>query len=180
MYRRVFIGINLPEVVKKKLAQKASKWPDLPVKWTIADNLHITLAFLGQVKDESLVDICARLRQAVSKIDFFEIELTKIRLGPNENKPRMIWASGKKSKDLKKLQEAAEESAGVFIRRKREFRPHVTLGRVQKHKWNLSETAPFFEEKINFIVPISSVEVMESVIENGQRKYLLLESCSLK
>ncbi|MBI4101693.1 MAG: RNA 2',3'-cyclic phosphodiesterase, partial [Candidatus Nealsonbacteria bacterium] len=51
MRHRIFLAINLPENVKKKLADFKSKWPDLPCRWTKAENLHITLVFLGSVSD---------------------------------------------------------------------------------------------------------------------------------
>jgi len=43
--RRVFIAINLPGNIRKKLAEYQKKWPELPIRWTKQDNIHITLVF---------------------------------------------------------------------------------------------------------------------------------------
>ena len=47
MSNRIFIAVNLPENVKKKLAEYEENWLDLPIRWTKKENLHITLVFLG-------------------------------------------------------------------------------------------------------------------------------------
>ncbi|HEB01428.1 MAG TPA: WecB/TagA/CpsF family glycosyltransferase, partial [Candidatus Portnoybacteria bacterium] len=39
----IFVAINLPSEIKKKFLSFQQKWPDLPVRWTKEENLHITL-----------------------------------------------------------------------------------------------------------------------------------------
>lgn len=180
MQRRIFIAINIPGQVKKRLIQKIEKWQDLPVRWVFEDNLHITLNFLGYIEDEKLPEICSTVRKAVEKFEGFEISLTKIIPGPSEKQARMIWAAGEKSEELKKIVEQIEKQLGIFVNSKKEFRPHITLGRIKKEKWNHLPAAPEIDEKINFVIPVGNVEILESVFEEGKRKYLLLESCPLK
>lgn len=179
MQRRIFIAINIPGQVKKRLVQKIEKWQDLPVRWVFEDNLHITLNFLGYMDDEKIPEICEVVREAVQKSQSFEVSLSKIIIGPSENQPRMIWAAGEKIEELKILVEIIEKSLGIFLREKRNFSPHVTLGRIMKIKWAKLYEKPEINEKINFVIPVDTVEILESVFEEGKRKYLLLESCSL-
>ncbi|MCX6765883.1 MAG: RNA 2',3'-cyclic phosphodiesterase [Candidatus Moranbacteria bacterium] len=177
--RRVFIGINLPNQVKKRLAQKIEKWRDLPVRWTLEENLHITLAFLGYIEDSVLPDVCSAVREASCQFHGFDLELSKITFGPNVNQIRMVWAVGEPNEELKLIQEEIEKRLKIFEREKREFRPHVTLGRIRKEKWARLPETPAIDEKINLLVPVESIEILESVMEEGKRKYLLLESCPL-
>ena len=73
--RRIFIAINLPENIKKKLADYREKWPDLPARWTKTDNIHITLVFLGYVSDEQIPEICKAAEETVSKYNSFDVNL---------------------------------------------------------------------------------------------------------
>ncbi len=180
MQRRIFIAIEIPEPVKKRLIQKTEKWADLPVRWGRVENLHITLAFLGYIDDEKIPGICDSVSVAVKNLEPFEISLNKIITGPPENQPRMIWAAGEKSEKLKVLAEKIEKSLGTFRREKKNFSPHITLGRIMRGKWAKLPAKPEISEKINFVIPVDKVEIMESVFEEGKRKYLLLESCLLK
>lgn len=185
MQRRIFIAIEIPEPVKKRLMQKTEKWADLPVRWGRVENLHITLAFLGYLDDEKILGICDSVNNAVKNLEPFEIFLNGIIIGPSENQPRMIWAAGEKSEELKILVEEIEKSLarldsarlGTFRREKKNFSPHATLGRIMKEKWAKLSEKPEIDEKINFVIPVDKVEIMESVFEEGKRKYLLLESC---
>ncbi len=180
MQRKIFIAIEIPEQVKKRLVQKTEKWRDLPVWWGRVENLHITLAFLGYIDDEKIPSICDSVNDAVKNLEPFEISLNEIIIGPSENQPWMIWAVGEKSEELKILVEEIEKSLGIFQREKKNFRPHMTLGRIMKEKWIKLPEKPAIREKINFIVPVSEIVIYESVMEKGKRKYLLLESFSLK
>lgn len=180
MQRRIFIAIEIPEPVKKRLMQKTEKWVDLPVRWGRIENLHITLAFLGYIDDEKIPGICNSVNNAVKDLEPFEISLNGIIIGPSENQPRMIWAAGEKSEELKTLVEKMEKSLGVFRREKKNFSPHITLGRIMKENWAKLPEKPEINEKINFVIPVDKVEILESVFEEGKRKYLLLESCFLK
>jgi RNA 2',3'-cyclic 3'-phosphodiesterase len=179
MQRKLFIAINLPGEVQKRLFQKTEKWRDLPVKWTSKDCLHITLVFLGHVEDDILPETCKSVSDAVGDLEPFEIRLSEITTGPSENRPRVIWAVGEKSKELKELVERIEKSLGVYARDKKEFASHVTLGRIQGVKWKMLPSVPEIKEKVNLIIPIDQVEILESVLEDGKRKYLLIESCQL-
>lgn len=202
MQRKIFIAVNLPQAVKKRLYQKTEKWRDspphqkikvntlsknqtnfwcggLPVKWTSEDNLHIALVFLGYLEDEKIPGACLAVRQASENFQSFEISLNKIILGPNANQAKMIWTVGDKSDELKKLQEEIEKELGIFVREKKEFHPHVNMGRIRHEKWIELPENPIINEKINFVIPVESVEILESITENGKRKYLLLEDCPL-
>ncbi len=180
MHRRVFVGIDLPAQVKKRLAQKMEKRQDLPVRWALEDNLHVTLSFLGYVNDSVLADICAKVRRACEDNEIFDIMLEEIVIAPSPQEPRMIWVEGLPSENLKRLQESIERELGIFQKKKRTFRPHVTLGRIRKEKWKKLPEIPEIREKFSALIPVESVEIFESVVEEGKRRYLLLESCPLK
>lgn len=164
MQRRVFIAINLPEGVKKKLSSFQLKWPELPCRWTKKDNLHITLEFLGYLTDEEIVELCQRTRQIASEKPAFTIKLTKISYGPTDKKPvRMVWVIGDKIKEL-----------GIT--------PHITLGRLKLWQFRQMEPEerPEINENIDSSFEVNSIEVMESRLKRSGPDYTILESCPLK
>jgi RNA 2',3'-cyclic 3'-phosphodiesterase len=180
MQRRIFIGIGLEDNVKNKLSKVIEKWNELPVKWSSADNLHITLLFLGFINDEELVKICENLNRAVEDVRSFYLEMKEIKLSPDARNPKMIWYSGEASQELKELHEKIEKSLDVYQVSKKTFSPHVTLGRIKAGKWKLQENIPMIGEEMGLVVPVVEICVFESIFENGKRKYEIIESYPLE
>ena len=181
MQRRIFIGIDLPGQVKKRLAQKIEKWKELPIKWLKEDNFHITLSFLGYLEDEDLSRICESISDASNDTDMFDIELDKIELGPEKGKDaRLVWFSGQSNEELKNLQQKIEKTLGIFKAEKKEFYPHVTMGRIRKNKWQALEIIPEIDEDFKVSIPVEEVSVFDSRSEETAGKFAIIESCSLR
>ena len=184
---RVFIAINFPEDIKKKLATYQEKWPELPARWTKKESLHITLVFLGYISDEEIVETCKIVKEVAQKHQPFSISLNKVCYGPpqNQNKPpRMVWAEGDKSADLARLKNDLEKSlVGKvnFSLENREFSPHITLSRIKTWEWKKiePEERPDIEENIDLSFSVESIEIMESELKRGGAEYIVLESIQL-
>ena len=199
MRHRIFIAVNLPESVKKRLLEYQSRWPELPARWTKENNLHFTLAFLGYILDEELPEICKITEGVASRHSPFDVKLTKIMYGPPKKiPPRMIWAEGEGSEEFTLLRDDLEKSLSgsdqirfspenrAFSPRKgarppRGFSPHITLARIQTFNWRRiePEERPEVNENINISFEVSSIEVMESVLKRGGAEYTILESVPL-
>lgn len=178
--RKIFIGIRLPEYVKKRLSEKMEKWKNLPIQWSFEENLHITLLFIGYINDEAMIDICDKTRKAAEKTGGFDIKFEKIGFGPDEKNPRMVWLSGEANENLRNLVENLEKELGIAKTFRNEIRPHVTLGRIRQTVWKNLPEPPEVKEKLSISVPANSIDVVESVLEKGKRKFITLESCPLK
>ncbi|XOB46441.1 MAG: RNA 2',3'-cyclic phosphodiesterase [Candidatus Nealsonbacteria bacterium] len=188
MPHRIFIAINLPEKIKKKLADYQTNWPELPVRWTKKENLHITLVFIGYARDEEIPEICKITKEIAEKNRVFTINLKKICYGPPKKMPpRMVWASGEKSEELGKLQQGLENSllastAKKFIKpEKRAYSPHITLGRIKAWEFRQiePEERPNVNEDISLSFEVNSIEVMESQLKRTGAEYTILESIPL-
>lgn len=187
MKRRIFIAINLPEEIKKKLVGCQGKWLELPIRWTKKDNLHITLFFLGYLSDEELLEICKVTKEVASQNSSFSINLKRIYYGPPKKMPpRMVWAEGEKSTELGKLQKDLENSLlSSSIKgteaEDRPYAPHITLGRIKDWEFRQMEPEerPEVNEDINLSFEVNSVEIMESQLKRGGPEYTVLESAQL-
>lgn len=182
--KRVFIAINLPESVKKRLGEFQEKYDYLPVRWTKEPSLHLTLIFIGYVSDEQMLEVCRAARQVASGFTPFFINFKRIILGPPGKPPRMIWLEGEVSKELSELKNQLEEgllncNSGFNHQEKRLLRPHITLARIKMEQWRQMESKPVIEENFEAQVPVASIEVMESDLKYDGAEYAVLESCEL-
>jgi len=78
--RRLFIAVNLPENIKKKLIDYQRKWIELDPKyihWVRESNLHITLVFIGYVGDEEMLEICHLAKEVIGKYLLFQEKPTR-------------------------------------------------------------------------------------------------------
>lgn len=183
--RRIFIAINLPSEVKRKLLSYQRQWQDLPVRWIKPDNLHITLVFIGYINDEELLEICKATHQVAERHKAFNINLERVLLGPPNRPPRMIWAEGEISKELARLRNDLEktllDSAGSGYNRRepRAFRPHITLARIKQREWKKLAPKPEIKQALAASILVGSIEVMESQLKKTGAEYSILESIKL-
>lgn len=175
--KKIFVEINIPDQIKRRLMQKIIQWKELPVKWIKEENLHITVSFIGYVDESVVPDICQKINEAVADLEAFELAFDRIELGPNTDDPKMIWFSGKPSKELGKLSETIEQELDMHPQQHKEFCPHITLGRIRKIKWDALPQKPVINEKFVVTMAVESVSVMDS--RGGGTEYVPLEECLL-
>lgn len=180
MRHRIFLAINLPDNVKQKLSEYQKRWPELPVRWTKKENLHITLVFLGYATDEETAEVCEIVKETAPKHSPFFIKLNKILYGPSKKMPpRMVWARGEGAKECLSLQNSLAKA--LSFQEERSFSPHITLGRIKTWEWRKleEEERQDIAEDIDLSFKVNSVEVMESQLKKGGPVYTVLESCQL-
>ncbi len=175
--KKIYIEIQIPDPVKRRLAKKIEMWGDLPIKWNKEDSLHLTVSFVGYVDESVIPEICAKVSEAVENIESFDLELTKIVLSPDINDPRMVILSGEVSNELGNLHGAVQDALGMKTQQYKQFRPNLMLGKIRKEKWDQLAEKPVFDEKVHIIVPVDYVSVMES--KGGGAAYVSLEDCPL-
>jgi RNA 2',3'-cyclic 3'-phosphodiesterase len=128
--KRLFVSIELPESITKRLAELD---PHLRgVRWLEPRQMHLTLAFLGNVPAEIQETLSEKL-QAISWKPFF---LPLIGLGtfPSKGWPKIIWIGvGSGHPHLFQLHKRVQEAilAAGLEPDLRSFHPHVTLARCR-------------------------------------------------
>ena len=183
---RIFIAINLPADVKKRLAGYQKKWADVPAKWTAPDNLHITLLFLGDITDQDLAQACQAVKEIAGRHNSFNITLNKVAYGPEDKlPPRYIWAGGEASQEAVALKRELEDALFENIKFKLDknvFTPHITLARIKEWEWRAinPEERPEVGEDIDMVFTVESIEVMESELTKQGPHYIVVESHQLQ
>lgn len=179
MKRKIFLSINLPDRSKNRLVGATQEWQILPVKWTKIDNLHLTLVFLGYTETDDLEDICQKVSYAAGKSQIFDIGFDTIRLFPSKEDPKMICLTGDPDENLKNLVADIEDALEISRGPKKIFRPHITLGRIRKHKWEALEPQVEILQKFDLVVSAETVDVMASDFERDGNIYSVIQSCPL-
>lgn len=180
--RRLFVGISLSEALKKRLVRDMSAWT--PAKealiLTVPDNLHVTLFYLGFVEEEEVPEVCRKVGEASQGIPSFELTFTEMALVDGPEHPKMIWLTGEPSEPLKNLREAVEKTFSSFVASKKSFRPHVTLAKIKKAKWQKLPEKPKLKDGVLFVDPVESISVFESLSINGKRRYEAIDTFPLQ
>ena len=137
---RTFIAIPVPESIGQRLTRlQAELSPEVPgCRWTASSPFHMTLAFLGDVRNRDLNELCRAVAAAAEPFDRFELQVAGLGAFPSPRKPRVVWA-GATAADLAPLSElrAAVVQAATRVGYRSDdprFHPHLTLGRIKSDR----------------------------------------------
>ncbi len=108
-----------------------------PFRWALPEQLHLTLAFLGDVQEWRLDELLERLARAAARRAAFELAIAGGGAFPNVGRAKVIWAgldcaTGEGAVELGRLATGARAAAaksGIEVGGAR-FRPHVTVARL--------------------------------------------------
>ena len=95
MTRRTFVAIELPVDLRDRLsrcaAAMAGEWTDGGLRPAAADNIHLTLRFLGDTEEELAPALTAGLDKIAAALAPFHIATDQIGGFPNLRRPRVVW-----------------------------------------------------------------------------------------
>lgn len=180
MELRCFIALELPRDIKTSLSCLLDrlKKSDSDVKWLSDDNIHLTLKFLGNTNDSLIEPLKGYLCKKISFYDQFYITIAGTGYFPDKRRPRVFWAGIEESPPLMRLQRDVEEvTAGLgFTADKKEFSPHLTLGRVRSQR-RVAEALNILDEfgTYNFgDAEINSIVLIKSELKPGGAEHTCL------
>jgi 2'-5' RNA ligase len=139
---RAFIAITLSSEIHHNLDQVItnlkSRLEQAPVRWMPANNIHLTIKFLGDVSVSNQEILTKMLMAEVSRHTPFEISVGDLGVFPSMRRPRVIWAGVKAPQELLALHRGVEaEMARLgYAPEERAFSPHLTLGRISRNAGN--------------------------------------------
>ncbi|MBT2638425.1 RNA 2',3'-cyclic phosphodiesterase [Bacillus sp. ISL-39] len=133
MHTHYFYALELPGKTKGILEETIHSMKEkMPFKtWVHPQDLHITLAFLGNAPE-------AMIKAANEVLDLnntpaFKLEINHLGTFGRKDSPRIFWAGLEKSTELNQIREMVFSacSAAGFTLETRPFSPHITMAR----KW---------------------------------------------
>ena len=128
--KRLFVAIDLPESVKAALVRLNPKVRG--VRWLPAEQMHLTLSFLGNVPPS----IEEKLREQLTAIRWsaFFLPVTGLGTFPGKGRPNIVWIGvGTGHPHLYQLHKRIQDAAlaAGLEPDLRPWHPHVTLARCR-------------------------------------------------
>ncbi len=134
---RLFAAVLPPADVSEQLAVAVAGLRGMPgaegLRWTGVPGWHFTLAFYGEVDEDVVPDLSARLERAAHRSEPFALA---VRGGGQFGHGRALWAGAAGGLDVLRLladrAEAAGRKAGLEMGEHRHYKPHLTVARSRE------------------------------------------------
>ena len=160
---RLFVAINFNTSTRARLLALSDelRLRSRHGNFSLAENLHLTLVFIGECNQKNL----ERVKAILNTVTFMPFEVRIERLG-TFSRGTLWWAGLRHDKTLMSLQYEVERKLALcgFEMEGRKYSPHVTLGRNV-----VTDAAPWRIEP--FGETVTSVELMNSERTGGKLTY---------
>jgi 2'-5' RNA ligase len=185
---RCFIAIDIDEGIRNQidrlqdeLQQKTGLTrPD--VKWAEPALIHLTLKFLGEVRDADITKVCKIAAGVAANHKGFWIDVAGVgSFGPTA---RVLWVGIDRNDALLTLQKDLDEqlSAAGWPGDKKQFAGHLTLGRIKKPQAGriLKEFIKDYSDFNLGSLAVDSICVYKSELTSSGPIYTVVSRNSLK
>lgn len=149
------------------------------VRWSRPENVHLTLKFLGDVREETLDNLRTTLGEACAGHRSFNVDLIGFGAFPSTRRTRILWAGvGAGSEELRFLAGEIDSALAPlgFGQEERSYTPHLTLGRIRGRPTSLD----FLPETLQLTFPARRVELVESTLTERGAIYETIEAFPLE
>lgn len=179
---RLFVAVVPPLHVREEIAAGLGEPPDLPTgRWIEPEAWHLTLQFLGHV-DAGLVDrIRLACAFAAGRIRPFRITFGGSGAFPSPRRARVVWVGvdDPESRLAALSTSVSDQTAKLgFEPEAREFRPHLTIGRLRDAGDVSAVVAAIDPPDVSCVV--EEVTLMESRLESSGARYVSIDTFPLQ
>lgn len=176
---RAFVGVVIDETVRVALSGAVDLLRKCHARmaWVPAENMHISLAFLGNVPRPMLGEISNVLDRAAQGTAPFSVSVS----GIGTFGQRVVWAGVDAPRSLFEIQRrVAEGVRGLGIQvDDRPYRPHVTLGRIKSGASDLTGALRKVGSPEFGVTEVRGIALMRSELRAGHALYTLLHAAAL-
>lgn len=169
---RLFIAAPIPQALKEYLLQQAAGYSHEAIRPVPADNLHLTLYFIGNVPQEQLPNIQAICAHMAGQFAPFTLQLDAIEPGPKPRAPRLIWARFGSSEPFTQLSRSLTQALSPTPPPLRPSIPHVTLARFRKDKPAPYGLEPLLPES-SYTLPVAEIAIWHSELASPHPRYTI-------
>jgi 2'-5' RNA ligase len=187
---RVFIAIDINEEIRASIRALQGELKDeagigkREVKWVEPTNIHLTLKFLGEIRDEEITDVCTIVERIVGRYNSFNLSVESLGYFGGRS-ARVCWIGvGAGKETLCQLQEELEEEFenGGWPKEERAFTGHLTVCRIKNIRagQRIAEVSSNYKDLEAGSVSVDSVKVYQSELTPKGPIYSVLGSYSLQ
>ncbi len=174
---RSFIAVDLDD--QKLLqsivaAQQTLSRAGGDLKLVEPQNIHITLRFLGEIRQELVQDIIEQMKEV--RFSAFTARFRGVGVFPNLHRPRVVWVGIEDgAKEMSEISNTLEKGLRTLRVQpdNRGFTPHLTIARVRSGR-NISELSRTISEMQDMefgSIGVNSVRLKKSTLSSSGPTY---------
>lgn len=181
---RCFFALPLSEDIRVRLSGLQQELaPFGRMKLVEAENIHVTLKFLGEVGEGKVGEVSSAL-ESLSGAGGFGVSVKGVGVFPNPGRPRVVWAGVREgAPEIVGLHEKVDGLlAPLGFKRDSRFHPHATLARV-KSITDGKGFGDFLSAKADAVFgsyTLDHVELKQSTLTSGGPVYNVLKEYPLQ
>ena len=180
---RLFVALIIPDEVNSEIFKHsyAAAENQSGYRWEAHDKVHLTLKFIGEVKEELLPQIIDQL-EFLTKYSSFDCKISKFGFFFRNNEAKILWCNIENDDTILSLVDELNNRLQQFEieTEKRKFKGHLTLLRI-KNKVSEEFIKRFKEYKFDPIEFSSNqIALIQSVLKPTGSEYKVLKIYELK
>jgi 2'-5' RNA ligase len=187
---RCFIAIDIDDNIRAEvgnLQQQLQNKADIKksdAKWVRPEAMHLTLKFLGEVKDQKIAEVCNIVKGIATYHKSFELDIEQLGYF-GRKRPKVLWVgTGQGSDDLCRLAKEIEQQLALagWPEDTRDFSGHLTLCRIRNPRAGneLAKISEQYKDLKLGTISAESVSVYQSQLTPTGPIYTLLGNYKLE
>jgi RNA 2',3'-cyclic 3'-phosphodiesterase len=184
---RSFLAFELPPQIRQVLLRVHDelKRSSLDVRWARPEGIHLTVVFMGDVREADISPIIEKIGEVCLSYGPFSMALRSMGCFPNSRNPRVLWLGVESHLErMSRFRDDLQEKLLPFGIRpeKRDFRPHLTLGRFRKPGKSADELEALLSKHRGLTSPVCSLNeliLFKSDLKPGGAVYTKMGSWAL-
>jgi len=170
---RLFVAIQLPDDVQNYLLSLQKLFMNAG-EITFVKESHLTLKFLGEVSPFVAKQVEDKL--SVIKPDKFKVKLFGLGVFPDEKLAKVLWVGLNPENETIALQQKIDVVLKDFFPPEKNFKPHITIGRIKSLKNKKSFLTCIKKTKIKDLgFEVDSFALVKSELSFNSPEYFVLK-----
>lgn len=130
---RLFLGFPVPQETSTLLQawQQEVQHPSVGFRWVPSDNWHLTVLFIGEIKETDWPTLQATLQPSFAA---FSLAFQRFRVIKRKGTASMVWAQYEPDTRLNELYQQLHQQIGKWVTLppvQAKVTPHLTLARIK-------------------------------------------------
>lgn len=183
---RAFIAVEAADAVRDGLAAVIEdlRKTRAHVAWVPRANIHVSLAFLGNIAREQVDLLSDALDEAAAPLSPFTVRVRRVGVFGKARSPRVVWAGIDDEEPLQVLYRSVTGQLDLLEMpiERRSYVPHLTLGRVRSRR-NRDELLDALAKIQDFEfgeMAVQRVVLMQSRLLPQSAEYSVLRAAELR
>jgi 2'-5' RNA ligase len=183
MIIRTFIAVDIGPIGDLVKFEEELQDSGAELKLVEPDNIHITLKFLGDTSEELVPEINNIISESAENIKPFNMKFIGAGAFPNLNYMKVLWVGIFDPGPLPTIAKELDSNLHKlgFKSEKRQFRPHITMGRVKskRNKDALKKVILNSKDREFGEISIDSIKLKKSILDSKGPTYYTIGEINL-